>query len=242
MPTSLTSLSPLAQAVAKQIDASWVEPLHHMLHSPQFEQLAQFVALERQQHEVFPPNGQVFTALQHTPLHQVRAVILGQDPYHGAGQAQGLCFSVSPQVPIPPSLRNIFIELHNDLSVPPPKSGSLLEWAKQGVLLLNTVLTVRAGTAGSHQGRGWEQFSHEVLRAVWQGPQPVAFILWGRWASQTLAPITKLTCAHQHLLLRSPHPSPLSAYSGFFGSKPFSQVNTWLQSIGHTAIDWSLNK
>jgi len=242
MSTSLCPLSPLAQAVTKQIDASWVEPLHHMLHSQQFEQLAQFVALERQQHEVFPPNGQVFSALQHTPLQEVRAVIVGQDPYHGPGQAQGLCFSVGPSVPIPPSLRNIFLELRNDLNPPAPSSGSLLPWSKQGVLLLNTVLTVRRGDAGSHQGKGWEQFTHAVLKAVWQGPNPVAFILWGRWASQTLEPITKLPSDHAHLLLRSPHPSPLSAYSGFFGSKPFSKVNDWLSSIDRQPIDWSLNK
>lgn len=200
---------------------------------PYFAELQQFVAGERRHHEVYPSEPDTYAALRLTPLPAVRAVILGQDPYHGPGQAHGLAFSVRRGTPIPPSLRNIFAELRDDLAVPVPRHGNLVHWAAQGVLLLNTTLTVRAGAAASHQGRGWETFTDAVIRLVAARPEPVAFVLWGAAARRK----RPLVAAH-HLVVESAHPSPLSASNGFFGSRPFSRIDEFLASHGRGSVVW----
>lgn len=203
---------------------------------PYWPQLQQFVAAQREQHTVFPPAPDVFAALHLTPYADTRVVILGQDPYHGPNQAHGLCFSVRRGVAVPPSLANIYKELHTDLDLPIARHGNLESWARQGVLLLNTTLTVRAGAAASHQGKGWELFTDEVLRAVNAKQQRVVFLLWGAAARKKAA----LVDPTRHVVLESAHPSPLSAHNGFFGSKPFSRANAALAAAGSTPIDWSL--
>lgn len=183
---------------------------------------------------VYPPGGQIFNALNSTPLSSVRAVILGQDPYHGPGQAHGLCFSVANGVRLPPSLVNIFKEVHADLGIQPPPHGNLQGWAERGVLLLNAVLTVERGQAGAHQGRGWERFTDAVVEAINQRLDKVVFMLWGSQAQKKGAGID----ARRHLVLSAPHPSPLSAHRGFLGCRHFSKANDWLQSQGVEPIDW----
>jgi len=185
---------------------------------------------------VFPKGADYFRALDLTPPGKVKVVILGQDPYHGEGQAHGLSFSVKPGVRIPPSLVNIYKELQNDLGIPPARHGFLEHWAKQGVLLLNSVLTVEMGVAAAHQGKGWEKFTDAVIRAVNDLPQPVVFILWGSYAQKKAAFVD----TSKHLVIKSPHPSPLSAHNGFFGTRPFSRANDFLVSKGYTPIDWKL--
>ncbi|MCD8086297.1 MAG: uracil-DNA glycosylase [Clostridiales bacterium] len=187
---------------------------------------------------VYPPREQLFTALRLTPPEAVRCVVVGQDPYHEAGQAHGLAFSVQEGVRVPPSLRNIYKELQSDLGVAPPSSGTLTGWAEQGVLLLNNVLTVYDGQAGSHKGWGWEQFTTEVLRQTVLLPQPVAYLLWGRAAQTKAALVAPERSPYPRLVLQSNHPSPLSASRGFFGSKPFSRVNAFLTAEGSAPIDW----
>jgi len=210
----------------------WRETLKNDLASPDFQALQQFVARERHASSVFPPADDVFNALAMTPLSCVRVLILGQDPYHDDGQAHGLSFSVRAGVKIPPSLRNIYKELESDLQVPAATHGCLEAWARQGVLLLNTVLTVRAHEANSHRKRGWEEFTTRVIECVNELPS-VAFVLWGKPAQK------KASLIHErHLLIQSPHPSPLSARRGFFGSRPFSQINDFLKSNGQVPIDW----
>ncbi|MCU1498219.1 MAG: ung [Acidimicrobiales bacterium] len=199
-------------------------------------ELQRFVADERDRHQVYPPAEDVFAALHQTPYADVKVLILGQDPYHGPGQAHGLCFSVRPGVDVPPSLRNIFTELEADLGVPRPTHGCLDAWTRQGVLLLNTSLTVRAHRAASHQRRGWEQFTDEVIRLVNAKDDPVVFILWGAAARKKKA----LIDVGRHTVIESAHPSPLSAFNGFFGSRPFSRANDALVAAGRTPIDWSL--
>ncbi len=199
-------------------------------------ELQRFVVDERQRHRVFPPHDEVFAALHLTPFAEVKVVILGQDPYHGPKQAHGLCFSVRRGVAPPPSLRNIFTELHDDLGVPVPDHGCLESWARQGVLLLNTSLTVRAGQATSHQGKGWETFTDEVIRAVNAKRERVVFILWGSAARRKKA----LIDTGRHAVVESAHPSPLSARNGFFGSRPFSRANQALVDAGRAPVDWSL--
>ena len=194
--------------------------------------LQQFVTVERQRHTVYPPHPDVFAALHLTPYAGTRVLILGQDPYHGSGQAHGLCFSVPAGVAIPPSLANIHRELADDA----PGHGSLEAWARQGVLLLNATLTVRAGQAGSHQGKGWETFTDEVIAAVNAKPEHVVFVLWGSYARKKRA----LIDAARHTIIESPHPSPLSAHNGFFGSRPFSRANAALVAHGQQPIDWAL--
>jgi len=189
---------------------------------------------------VLPPAGQRLAALEMTPLDEVRVVILGQDPYHGPGQAHGLAFSVPDGVKPPPSLANIFKELTEDCGVPLPTSGNLTRWARQGVLLLNTALTVEAGQAGSHAGRGWEAITDAAVKAVAMREVPSVFILWGSHARKKAERIPKLRSTGAHLILAAPHPSPLSAYRGFFGSRPFSQTNAFLAAKGRGRIDWSL--
>ena len=215
----------------------WNPVLRAEFEKPYWSQLQQFVFEERSHHQVFPPHEEVFAALHLTPFEDVKALILGQDPYHGPGQAHGLCFSVRPPVPPPPSLENIFKELHEDVGVPIPDHGSLVSWAEQGVLLLNATLTVRARQAGSHQKKGWETFTDQVIKAVSAKEETVVFVLWGSYARQK----KKLIDLDRHAVIESPHPSPLSAHRGFFGSRPFSRTNEALQAAGRPPIDWALS-
>ncbi len=214
----------------------WNPLLRTEFDEPYWAELQAFVADERRHHPVYPPADEVFAALHLTPFAEVKVVILGQDPYHGPGQAHGLAFSVRPPVPPPPSLANIFTELEADVGVPRPDHGSLEAWARQGVLLLNTALTVRGGAANSHAKKGWERFTDQVIRAVAAKPEPVVFILWGANARAK----AKMIDQQVHTVLQSPHPSPLSAHRGFFGSRPFSRTNEALQAAGRTPVDWSL--
>jgi uracil-DNA glycosylase len=215
---------------------SWAGVLAAELRAPYFQELQAFLAQERQQHTVFPPTDEVFAAFEMTPFERVRVLIVGQDPYHDEGQAHGLCFSVRPGVRPPASLRNIFRELHDDLGCQIPSHGHLAAWARRGALLLNTVLTVRAHAAGSHRGRGWEQFTDAVIRRLNERSHPVVFVLWGRPAQQKARWIDN----RRHALLTAAHPSPLSAHRGFFGSRPFSAVNRTLRNWGQDDFDWSL--
>ena len=214
----------------------WNPVLRGEFAKPYWQQLQRFVADQRAQFTVFPPAADVFAALHLTTYEDIRVVILGQDPYHGPNQAHGLCFSVRPGVAVPPSLANIYKELRTDLDISPPRHGNLSAWASQGVLLLNTTLTVRAGQAASHQSRGWEIFTDQVLRAVNDKQQRVVFLLWGAAARKKKA-LIDLT---RHVVLESAHPSPLSAHNGFFGSRPFSRTNAALMSAGLVPIDWLL--
>lgn len=214
----------------------WNPVLRGEFAKPYWQHLQQFVSDQRAQYRVYPPEDEVFAALHLTPHAGTRVVILGQDPYHGPGQAHGLCFSVRDGVAIPPSLSNIYKELHTDLGLPIPTHGNLEAWARQGVLLLNTTLTVRAGQAASHHGKGWELFTDEVLKAVNGKRERVVFILWGSNArkKKSLVDLTR------HVVIESAHPSPLSAHNGFFGSRPFSRTNAALTAAGLDPIDWSL--
>jgi uracil-DNA glycosylase len=214
----------------------WNPLLRGEFDEPYWRELQEFVRDERSRGTVYPPADRVFAALRLTPYADVRVVILGQDPYHGPGQAHGLCFSVPHGVPTPPSLVNIFKELRNDLGTTPPAHGCLEAWARQGVLLLNATLTVRAGAAGSHQGKGWETFTDAVLRVVNDKPSPVVFVLWGAFARRKKS----LIDTSRHHVVESAHPSPLSAHNGFFGSRPFSQVNSFLAAAGTTPVNWEL--
>ncbi len=218
------------------IDAEWFEVLKDQFHMPYFDQLKNFLISEKQQFSVYPPGNQIFAAFNLTNFSRVKVVILGQDPYHGPGQAHGLCFSVSPGIPHPPSLQNIFKELQSDLGFPYPKSGNLELWARQGVFLLNATLTVRASMAGSHQKKGWELFTDEVISQLSQHKTGLVFILWGSYAQAK----SKLIDAKKHHIIRSVHPSPLSVYRGFFGSKPFSKTNNLLIKDGKSPIDWQI--
>ena len=218
----------------EELPASWRQALTDEFGADYFRDLEAFVAAERMAHTVFPPAGDVFTALRLTPLDEVRVVILGQDPYHDEGQAHGLSFSVRRGVRLPPSLRNIFAELEADLGIRPHGHGCLEDWARQGVLLLNTVLTVRAHEAHSHRRRGWERLTDRIIGCVDARPK-VAFVLWGKPAQSVAARIDD-----RHLVIESAHPSPLSAHRGFFGSRPFSKINAFLEANGGRAIDWRL--
>ncbi len=220
-----------------KLHPGWLEPLRAEFGSPYMAALRAFLVAEKAAgRRVFPRGKDWFRALDLTPPEDVRVVILGQDPYHGAGQAHGLCFSVQPGTRTPPSLVNIYKEMESDLGVPPARHGFLEHWAKQGVLLLNAVLTVREAAAASHQGRGWERFTDAVIRLVNDGPRPVVFMLWGSHAQKKAAFVD----TSRHLVLKAPHPSPLSAYSGFFGCGHFSKANAFLASHGDTPIDWAL--
>jgi uracil-DNA glycosylase len=203
---------------------------------PSFRELKKFLVEERKRFRVFPPGSLIFNAFNHTPFDQVKVVILGQDPYHGAGQAHGLCFSVPDGVPAPPSLVNIFKEIRADLGISPSASGNLTRWADQGVLLLNATLTVRENQAGSHQGKGWEQFTDAAIRALSENREGLIFLLWGNFAIAKI----ELIDASKHFILTAPHPSPLSASRGFFGCHHFSQVNTLLKQMGKEEINWNL--
>lgn len=212
-----------------------MDALREEMAKPYFAELTKFVNEERARFTVFPPEPDVYAALKLTPLESVRVVILGQDPYHGPRQAHGLCFSVQRGVTVPPSLRNIFQELRDDLGITPPQHGNLEHWAKQGVLLLNATLTVRAGEAGSHQKRGWETFTDRIIELLGAEARPLVFVLWGAYARSK-----KRLIDTRHTVIESAHPSPLSAHNGFFGSHPFSRINEALTSFGTESIDWSL--
>jgi uracil-DNA glycosylase len=214
----------------------WNPILRDEFAKPYWAELQRFVADERGRHQVFPPHDEVFAALHRTPYAEVKAVILGQDPYHGPGQAHGLCFSVRPGVALPPSLRNIFQELQADLGIEPPNHGCLDAWADHGVLLLNTTLTVRAHRAASHQKHGWETFTDAVIDAVNAKDERVVFILWGAAARRKRDRIDR----SRHAVIESAHPSPLSVHNGFFGSRPFSRTNAALAEAGRAPIDWRI--
>jgi uracil-DNA glycosylase len=225
----------------ENIPDSWRAVLEPVLATPEARKLGGWLRAEEDAgNTVFPPRGTRLAALAMTPLNEVRCVILGQDPYHGPGQANGLAFSVAPGVRPPPSLVNIFKELESDLGLARPAHGDLSNWARQGVLLLNNTLTVAAGQAGSHAGRGWDQVTDACVAAVAAGGSPTVFILWGSHARKKASRVPMLGRSSHHLVLTSAHPSPLSAHNGFFGSRPFSQANAFLEQHGRGAIDWSL--
>lgn len=217
-----------------KIAPSWKEGLKSEFEKPYFTQLINFVKQEYGAHTVYPPGKEIFLAFDSTDFRRVKVVIIGQDPYHGAGQANGLCFSVREGVTMPPSLKNIFKEIYSDLGKPIPKSGDLQRWADQGVLLLNATLTVRASSPGSHQNKGWEQFTDAVIREISEKKNNVVFLLWGAYAQKKGEIIDRT----RHLVLMSPHPSPFSADRGFFGNKHFSKTNAYLKSKGLKEIDW----
>lgn len=220
---------------------SWQSTLAPVLQTAEARRLGGWLRAEEQAGKtIYPPRGSRLAALSVTPLDSVRVVILGQDPYHGPGQAHGLSFSVQDGVKVPPSLVNIFKELESDLGIPRPQTGNLTPWARQGVLLLNNTLTVEAGQAGSHAGRGWDAITDAAVEAVAANGQPTVFVLWGSHAKKKAGRVRGLGSGEHHLVLTSPHPSPLSAHSGFFGSRPFSQANAFLESHGRGVIDWSL--
>ena len=217
------------------LPASWRGVLAEETAKPYFAQLTEFVAAQRAEHQVFPPVGEVFSALESTPYDKVEVLLLGQDPYHDDNQAHGMCFSVKRGVRVPPSLRNIYKELDTDLGIPAPAHGNLQAWADQGVLLLNAVLTVRAHEANSHKGKGWEQFTDAVIRAVNDREKPAVFVLWGNYAKKKLP----LIDTSRHIVVQGAHPSPLSAKL-FLGSRPFSQIDKALADLGLPAVDWRL--
>ena len=220
-----------------KIGESWKAPLADEFASQYMTGLKAFLLRQKEEgRRIFPRGAEYFRALDLTPLEEVRVVILGQDPYHGDGQAHGLCFSVQPGVRIPPSLVNIYKEMEADLGIPAARHGFLEHWAKQGVLLLNSVLTVEMGRAASHQGQGWERFTDAVIRVVNEQERPVVFMLWGSYAQKKAGFVDQ----RKHLVIRSAHPSPLSAHNGFFGSRPFSKANAFLASHGREPIDWQL--
>lgn len=218
------------------ITGDWLQPLKPEFGKPYYAQLYKTIKEEYSNYVVYPPAGDILRAFNLTPLSQVKVVILGQDPYHEPGQANGLSFSVHAGIDIPPSLVNIYQELHDDLGCYIPNNGDLTKWARQGVLLLNTVLTVRAHKAYSHRGLGWEQFTDAAIKAVNSQDRPIVFILWGRAAQAKSIMLDN----PKHLILKAPHPSPLSAYHGFFGSRPFSQTNHFLEANKVTPIDWQI--
>ena len=224
------------QAINPLIEDGWKEVLMEEFQSPYFHSLKEFLVEEKSLYTIYPPGNLIFNAFKHTPFDRVKVVILGQDPYHGRGQAHGLCFSVPQGIPQPPSLVNIFKELHSDLEVPIPDNGNLEPWADQGVLLINATLTVRDSQAGSHQKKGWEDFTNRVIEKVSEEKSGVVFLLWGRYAQAK----ESLVDGSKHLVLKAAHPSPLSAYNGFYGCRHFSLTNEYLKKQGQEEIDWSL--
>ncbi|MBH0229507.1 uracil-DNA glycosylase [Halobacillus yeomjeoni] len=220
----------------KSFNNDWAYLLHAEFEKSYYQTLREKLKEEYQTYSIYPDMNNIFAALDHTSYQNTKVVILGQDPYHGPEQAHGFSFSVKPDVKIPPSLRNIFKEMEADLGLRPPDHGHLVSWAEQGVLLLNNVLTVRAYEAHSHQGLGWEKFTHRVIELLNQRKVPVVFILWGRHAQKKGSAIDR----SRHKVITSPHPSPLSAHRGFFGSRPFSKANEFLESIGEEPVNWEL--
>ena len=214
----------------------WETPLQGEFQKDYYRRLHQFLLREYRTQTVYPNMYDIFNAFHYTAYQDTKVCIIGQDPYHGPGQAHGLCFSVKPDVAVPPSLRNIYQELHDDLGCPVPNHGCLVHWTEEGVLLLNAVLTVRAGQAASHRGRGWETFTDQAIRLLNAREKPVVFILWGAFAQSKIPMIT----APQHMIIKSPHPSPLSASRGFFGSRPFSRCNQFLDQVNIAPVDWAI--
>jgi uracil-DNA glycosylase len=224
-----------------KLHESWLGPLGGEFEQPYMKGLKDFLLAEKAAGQrIFPKGSEWFRAMDLTPLGEVRIVILGQDPYHGEGQAHGLCFSVKPGTPVPPSLVNIYKEMQADLGIPPARHGFLEHWAKQGVLLLNSVLTVRMGQAASHRERGWERFTDAVIAEVNRQESPIVFMLWGSYAQKKAAQIDDIDKGGRHLVLKAPHPSPLSAHGGFFGCRHFSMANRFLERNGLPQIDWAL--
>lgn len=222
--------------MAFDLPNDWQEVLADELNQPYLHELKMFLDEERKAHTVYPPEEELFSALALTPYEKVKVLLLGQDPYHNENQAHGLSFSVRPGIPLPPSLKNLFKEMEEDLGYPPPNNGYLVPWARQGVLMLNTVLTVRAHQPHSHKNKGWESFTDAIIRKVNEKPDPVVFVLWGNPAKKK----KKWIDTRRHTVIESAHPSPLSAKRGFFGSRPFSAINRALREAGHTEIDWRI--
>jgi len=218
------------------LGSDWAQVIGKEFDKAYYKSLMDFLKIEYAQHTIYPESCDIFNAFHLTPYTNLKVVLIGQDPYHGPGQAHGLSFSVKPGISAPPSLVNIFKELHDDIGIQIPKHGYLKHWSEQGVLLLNTVLTVRAGEAHSHRGKGWEVFTDQVIRSINEKHDPVVFWLWGKPAQDK----SKLITNPIHLILKAPHPSPLSVYRGFYGSKPFSKTNTFLRANGKAPIDWAL--
>lgn len=216
------------------IESSWHEVLSEEFEKPYFQDLVHFVKSEYQSHQIYPPGKEIFAAFDYSPFTATKVIIIGQDPYHGEGQANGLCFSVKDHIRIPPSLLNIYKELQQDLNIPIPSTGNLEKWAKQGVLLLNATLTVRAKSPGSHQKMGWETFTDAVIQQLSDQKQDLVFILWGAYAQKKGAVIDR----SKHLVIESAHPSPFAAHRGFFGSRPFSQTNEYLRSKQMDPVKW----
>jgi uracil-DNA glycosylase len=232
---------PGAMSDAVKLHPSWLDPLRPEFDSPYMAALKAYLVAEKAAGKrIFPKGNEWFRALDLTALEEVRVVILGQDPYHGEGQAHGLCFSVQPGVRPPPSLVNMYKEMASDLGIQPARHGFLEHWAKQGVLLLNSVLTVQMGMAASHRDRGWEKFTDAVIRLVNAKPEPVVFMLWGSYAQKKAAFVDSVDRGGRHLVLKAAHPSPLSAHAGFFGCRHFSKANAFLESHGQKPIDWAL--
>jgi uracil-DNA glycosylase len=225
-----------SEKISPSVEPSWLEKLSDEFNAEYFFTLKQFLLEEKKHHTIYPPGKLIFSAFNHTSFDEVNVVIIGQDPYHGPGQANGLCFSVSDGIKHPPSLKNIFKELQSDLGLPYPTSGNLEPWAKQGVLLLNATLTVRRSEAGSHQGKGWETFTDAVIKKLSDEKTGLVFLLWGRFAQNKAT----LIDATKHHILKAAHPSPFSAYNGFFGCKHFSKTNELLAKQGKTIIDWKI--
>lgn len=225
-----------ATVVKPQIEKSWYTALEVEFQSPYFFELKQFLVAEKKVHTIFPPSSMIFNAFDLTPFDRVKVVVLGQDPYHGQGQAHGLCFSVQRGIKIPPSLQNIYKELNSDVGLSPAPHGCLDSWAQQGVLMLNAVLTVRESSPGSHQKRGWEKFTDAAIRALSEKRENIVFILWGNYARAKKVLIDQ----DKHLILESAHPSPFSANNGFYGTKPFSKANEYLERHAQSPIDWSV--
>lgn len=233
----LPPLPPGIPGLPPDLDPSWLAALSAETRKPYWAELVKFIIEERKTQTVFPPAADVFNAFRYTPLDKVKVLLLGQDPYHGPGQAHGLCFSVKPGVTPPPSLRNIYKELESDLGIPPVKHGYLAEWAKRGVLMLNACMTVRRGQANSHAGKGWEKFTDAAIRAVNDQPRTVVFLLWGAYAQKKIPLIDQ----KKHVVVKSAHPSPFSEHL-FFGTKPFSKINAALTAAGEEPIDWQLSE
>jgi len=224
-------------AIEPVIEESWKNVLWDEFQSDYFQQLKRFLTEEKKKYAIYPPGPQIFSAFNSTPFNRVKVVILGQDPYHGTGQAHGLCFSVAPGVQVPPSLVNIFKEIHSDLGLQVPSHGNLQSWAEQGVLLLNATLTVRANQAGSHQNKGWESFTDAAIKHLSADKEHLVFLLWGRYAQAK----EKMIDHSKHLILKAAHPSPLSAYNGFFGCRHFSAANRYLEDHGKEPVHWALS-
>jgi uracil-DNA glycosylase len=225
-------------SINPRIEESWKLNLGEEFESPYFKALSDFLREEKKKYIIYPPGPEIFSAFNHTPFNRVKVVILGQDPYHGPGQAHGLCFSVPDGIPKPPSLINIFKEIQSDLGIPIPSKSNLTKWADQGVLLINAILTVRANAAASHQDKGWEMFTDAVIRNLSTRRKNLVFLLWGNYAQAK----EKLIDSNRHFILKAAHPSPLSAYRGFFGCRHFSKTNAILEAQGLNGIDWRLDE